>query len=260
MSDPRIKPRVPAVNWEHPLSRGLVGAWAFQDGGGSLLRDVSGQGNDGSLAGTPEWVRTRDGGGLDFDGTGSAVVTVPDNSLLDITGTITLECWLKPETLANTGGFAYKELSYMLYIATGSNIPQFYVYTPGLAVATAPSIPPVGEWCHMVGTYDGATVSLYINGVLVAATANTGSIATNSNDLVIGHFYYKPATYNYNGVIGSLRLWRRALLPGEVAATYSDPWSLYRSPEPVLAGAPAGGFFQFDQLTGGMPDLRGGMV
>ena len=224
------KPQNPQINRAHPLARGLVGAWAFTEGGGSTLRDVSGHGLDGALAGTPEWVRTRDGGGMDFDGTGSDVVTIPDNSLLDITDAITLECWLKPETLANTGGFAHKELAYMLYIATGSNLPQFYVYTPSVATATAPSIPPVGEWGHMVGTYDGTTISLYINGVLVDTTANTGSIATNSNDLVIGHYYYLPSTYNYNGVIGSLRVWDRSLKATEILDLYVSPWALYTRP------------------------------
>jgi hypothetical protein len=198
------------------------------EGGGGTLRDISGHGLDGAFTGTPEWVQTRDGSGLDFDGTGSEVVTVPDNSLLDITDAITLECWFKPETLTNTAGFVHKQGAYMLYIATGSDRPQFYVYTPSVATTLAPSIPPLGEWCHMVGTYDGATVSLYINGVLVDTTANTGSIATNANDLEIGRYYFSTSTYNYDGVISSVRLWRQALPASAIRDLYVSPWRLYK--------------------------------
>jgi hypothetical protein len=147
----------------------------------------------------------------------------------------------------------------MLYIATGSNLPQFYVYTPSVAATVAPTVPPLGEWCHMVGTYDGATISLYINGVLVGTTSDTGSIATNANDFEIGRYYFSPSTYNYDGVISSVRLWRRALPIGEVASLYYDPWDLYRPARPVrelYRGKAAGG----GAISTGLSAIEAGAV
>jgi hypothetical protein len=104
-------------------------------------------------------------------------------------------------------------------------------------------------------------IRLYIDGVLIAETADTTTGSTVSTAPLQMGWRYDYAR-RLNGAIGDVRLYDRALTPSEVASMYYDKWALYRSPEPVLAGAPAaaGGFFEFDQLTGGMPDLRGGMV
>jgi hypothetical protein len=103
-------------------------------------------------------------------------------------------------------------------------------------------------------------IRLYIDGVLIGETADTTTTSTvSTGPLQMGWRY--DYGRRLNGAIGDVRLYDRALTPSEVASMYYDPWALYRSPEPALAGTPAaGGFFDFDQLTGGMPDLRGGMV
>ncbi len=35
---------------------------------------------------------------------------------------------------------------------------------------------PMGSWSYAAGTYDGATIKLYVNGVLVASTNYTAPI------------------------------------------------------------------------------------
>ena len=55
---------------------GLVGYWKLDDGSGDQPLDSSGNGNNGSFAGTgPEWVEGKLGGGLKFDGTNQVRVT-----------------------------------------------------------------------------------------------------------------------------------------------------------------------------------------
>ncbi len=55
----------------------IVGAWLFDDGGGAVAEDSSGNGKDGELAGGAEWVDGQFGGALEFNGT-DAWVTVPE--------------------------------------------------------------------------------------------------------------------------------------------------------------------------------------
>jgi len=48
----------------------LVGWWTLDDGSGTTALDSSDFGNDGTLAGNPQWVTGRLNGALEFDGTG----------------------------------------------------------------------------------------------------------------------------------------------------------------------------------------------
>src|SRR5205823_8550115 len=44
-----------------------------------------------------------------------------------------------------------------------------------------------GTWYHIVGTFDGATVTLYVNGASVATASLTGSIAAGTNVISFGY-------------------------------------------------------------------------
>ena len=270
MSDPRIKPRVPRVNWEHPLAKGLVGAWAFQDGGGSVLRDVSGNGFDGVIT-DATWITDRYGGALDFDRSGDYVNL--GASVLQGVRTIAFT-WTFPN-----GWSSAEVTSAYLYSRTGwpSNDDSFRALATYLGnldfnfsigaspfyIRTTQTTWGAGHPYHfvfMIDPVDG--LKLYIDGVRevpLLFSNTTAAVPATAEPLYIAH---RPAGVPYGdgvGISGDFRLWNRALLPGEVESLYYDSWSLYRQPEPVLASAP-GGLFQFDQLTGGMPDLRGGMV
>jgi len=51
----------------------LVGWWKFDEVSGPNAQDSSGNGNDGTLIGNPQWVPGKVGGALDFDGDGDYV-------------------------------------------------------------------------------------------------------------------------------------------------------------------------------------------
>ena len=46
----------------------LLGWWRLDDGAGNTAIDFSGNGNDGTLEGDPQWVAGWIGGALEFDG------------------------------------------------------------------------------------------------------------------------------------------------------------------------------------------------
>ena len=272
MSDPRIKPRVPAVNPEHPLAKGLVGAWAMQDGGGSVLRNVSGNGFDGVIT-DATWTSDRYGTALEFDqavddgvAIGSSVVSgvrtvaftwtfpngwgswEPSDSYL----------WARADMPTNDDMYAC--------IATMLGNMDFYrmIGAANGFFRTTQSTWAAGHPYHIVFVIDPVDgIKVYIDGVREVPNVihnTTLAVVADSDDFYIGRRHNRGALYGV-GLCSDFRLWTRAIDANEATSLYQDPWSLYRSPEPVLAGAPAaGGFFEFDQLTGGMPDLRGGMV
>jgi hypothetical protein len=83
------------------------------------------------------------------------------------------------------------------------------------------------QWHMLAGTYDGATVRLYLDGTEVGSTPAMGNIAYNlasTNDFVIGTLK-DPACVeqtNFSGSIDEPRVYSRALTPAEIALL-ADP-------------------------------------
>ena len=80
---------------------GLVAAYAFNEGAGSTVADVSGNGNTGTIGGATWTTVGKFGNALVFNGTG-AQVTVPNAASLQLTTGMTLEAWVFP-TATPTG-------------------------------------------------------------------------------------------------------------------------------------------------------------
>ena len=84
------------------------------------------------------------------------------------------------------------------------------------AESTAGAVPQ-GTWTHLVGTYDGTTITLYVNGAQVATLAKSGAMTnTGSQNCVIGG--RADSTSNlFPGLIDDVRIYSRALTSAEVA-------------------------------------------
>ena len=80
--------------------------------------------------------------------------------------------------------------------------------------------PTVGAWYHAVGTFDGTTATMYLNGASVA-TASKPSWNTTSNVLRIGNDVGGYGWY-FPGSLDEIRIWNRCLSATEVANLYSE--------------------------------------
>lgn len=77
-------------------------------------------------------------------------------------------------------------------------------------------------WYHGILTYNGSTVSLYINGVLAASASTSGSILnTSTPSLNIGRKNSGNGEY-INGKVGLVKIYNRALTADEVRNNYSN--------------------------------------
>jgi Concanavalin A-like lectin/glucanases superfamily len=74
---------------------GLVGAYAFDRGTGTVAADASGNGNAGAIAGATWATRGRFGGALRFDGDDD-VVRIASSASLDLRRAMTLSAWSRP--------------------------------------------------------------------------------------------------------------------------------------------------------------------
>ena len=202
----------------------LVGAWSFDEASGPTASDSSGHGNDGDIAGAQHTTVGMYGGALAFDTEQDAVI-VPDSASLDATDGLTIEGWVRPNVLSGPlRSLAAKQgddgLAWGLFAAGPGGPPSGHAttaverYAHGTAkIALTPT------WTHLATTYDGSRIRLYVNGRLVATTAQQGPLVTGSGDLTIGN----NGGDWFDGLIDEVRVYDRALSASEILTDLATP-------------------------------------
>jgi len=156
-------------------------------------------------------------GTFSFNGSNS-VISAPNNTIFD-TQTPSVEVWIKTNALSQNGFFFEKgtvNTEYSLF-QEGANI----VWRQGSnsLYATTASYISTSQWAHIVGTYTSGSRNLYINGVLVASDSLSATVGTNSGGITIGS--YNSGGYFYNGSIGTVKVYNRALSAAEILQNFN---------------------------------------
>jgi glucose/arabinose dehydrogenase len=199
----------------------------FSEGQGTTAFDASGNGNNAELRNGTGWGPGRIGGGLALDGTNDLAAIANSPSLAFSDG-LTVAGWTR-RTAAPAGWHNLVSRQHtttnadQLFLAFKGATPYFGVNTPngGVVKAGTGSV-PLGEWVHLAGTYDGARIILYVNGVERARIAKTGALVPSSRPVLLGANANGPdplaGSEFLAGGLDGVRLYSRALSPGEVAA------------------------------------------
>jgi hypothetical protein len=82
---------------------------------------------------------------------------------------------------------------------------------------------PVNTWTHLAVTYDGSSVRVYMNGVLVRTKSQSGTISTSTGVLRIGG--NSISAQYFSGVIDEVRIYNRALNQTEIQSDMTAPVS-----------------------------------
>lgn len=93
------------------------------------------------------------------------------------------------------------------------------IYSVNTSDITSGSAISVDEWHHIVGTYDGTTQKLYIDGSLVSSATTSQTINTTTN-AEIGARNFSDRANEFAGKIDELAIWDRALTAAEVTEIY----------------------------------------
>ena len=155
-----------------------------------------------------------------FNGS-SGRVQVSSSAALQLTNKISLEAWIKPTSLPSSGSFRSvmtKAESYSLQF-NGPRL-EFTVIQSGTRrrLQTPTGAIAAGGTYHVVGTFDGTTQRLYVNGTQVASVALSGSATTNTNALYVGS--WDGGSEYFNGTIDEPAVYNVVLSASQVAAHY----------------------------------------
>lgn len=199
---------------------GLVAAYNFNEGTGSVVNDLSGNSNNGSIFQATWFSTGKFGKALTFDGTND-VVTVNASSNLDLTTAMTLESWVRP-TVTNGGWRTAllkengSQLAYALYAKESTNKPSGWMSTESTGSQSAGATPGLAAntWSHLAVTYDGFFLRLYVNGTLRASTVQTGNMRSSTGPLKFGG----NAIWGeyFKGQLDEIRIYNRALTQTEI--------------------------------------------
>lgn len=207
------------------------GAWNLNASSGTLARDLSGHHNDGTLENGAKWTTGRFQGGASFDGVG-AQIRVPDAAALDAPN-VTVSAWVNATApgpfkyVVAKGANGCAASSYGLYTGANGGL-QFYAST---ALGSSWTLSPEatgslwnGQWHNIIGSFDGSTVRLFVDGQQVGTgTPDSSPIGyglVTSNDLLIGN-YAGCSGLDFPGKIDEVKVFDRALSGNEIKWGYA---------------------------------------
>jgi hypothetical protein len=214
---------------------GLVLGYSFDRVNENLVLDSSPSGISGIRSGhpvppAPTLSLPGHGQAMSFSYDQKQFVYVADSDAIDV-NQYTLAAWVRylPKVHDERWEILEKAGAYWMNIRTDTRQLRsggFYNGCdgqPGAKWIKFDSNAPIPEktWTHVASTYDGATLKIYINGVLDNSKAVTGATCANKDVLAIGA-KYKPSGPIYeaflDGALDDLRIYKRALTAAEIIA------------------------------------------
>ena len=171
---------------------GLLGWWRLDDDPGSLARDSSGNGRDGTIMGNPARIEGVMGGAMEFHGKGVGggggdYIKCNSDAHMSLSGPISIAIWLRPEAVepeakgTETAPLAKADsvAGWSWQLRYGWLSPRPFMGfqfngTDGRVWVYVNQNLTQGEWCHVAGSYDGSTVKCYLNGTETDSQSMSG--------------------------------------------------------------------------------------
>jgi len=239
------------ISHELSVNPSTVAFWHFNEGSGfNFTADSSGNvdtgyynhgyiGNNQNPSNPdnqdPSWDTGKFGFGLNFDGINDTV-SVRDTSSLKISNNITVEAWVKTDSSNTSMAIADRYDSgtfgggWKFYLIDGNISLELveregnvtYPYIGGEAIGFTDLRD--GSWHHVLGTYNGSFIAVYVDGKLERLTSYSDTIKIGGPGLPsygtrIGH--YCPICggvigANFDGIIDELRIQNKSITQEEI--------------------------------------------
>jgi hypothetical protein len=198
----------------------LVAYWSFNEGKGSVLNESSVRHLNGTIHNS-SWTKGVKGTALDFNGEDS-YVSCADNDALNLTDSLTVEMWIKPDEWVaedygivgklsedRNSGWAFQYNGY-------ANLLQFRINIENKTEILSAAAPLTNSWHQIAGTYDGEKIKFYIDGIVRDSKQDSGKIATCINKLIIGKLSELKPEFYFRGVIDEVKVYNKALSESDI--------------------------------------------
>jgi hypothetical protein len=145
----------------------------------------------------------------------------------------TLEAWINPSVVSGVRSIilkmdsSYVNTDYYLRVYGGRLDFEWYNNGWNGVVEDTPSI-EASKWAHVVVTFDGSAVKLYVNGVLKKQGSQTSAVLTGTGNVEIGLVKRATPVNIFEGIIDEVRIYNRALSEEEIKENYDSKASNYQ--------------------------------
>jgi len=157
------------------------------------------------------------GKAMQFGATSAA--DVADSAVFDVAA-LTIEMWINPSQLPSTGNrFDLLDMNgqYVFSMEPSGDLKCALIGAPSLPSAVANLT--TGRWTHVACTYDGATVAVYVDGVVTATASGGGALSTGGNTGISLAADNPPGSGSrLIGLIDEVRLMNVARTPAQICA------------------------------------------
>jgi len=219
------------------INAGLISYWSFNEGTGTKVGDMSGNGNTGTWNGTgSHWTTGKFGGGGSFNGTNDYVES---SNFADNLPQLSVSVWFKSSQTAGTNYPAIVSKLDPGSTSSGDGWALFmrpHAGTMGkLFVIIQASDGSIwrskyttttyndGKWHHAVMLVNNLTVDLYVDGARPTLTDyQSGTITTYSTSYPVRVGRDSDTADVFNGIIDEVRIYNRALDASEITKLYES--------------------------------------
>jgi hypothetical protein len=178
-------------------------------GSGTIWRDISGNGNSGTLVNEPVFNSTN-GGYMSFDGVNDYITTSYTQPAQNTTTSFSWNSWVYPVRNSNADIFMGNRKTTLNFIKLTSNNFEYYPMSFGGALA-------LNIWQNICVVKSGSNFTYYKNGSQTATSTSTGSLV--ANPFFIGGD--NTASEYGQGRVAVAQIYNKALLAFEVLQNFN---------------------------------------
>ena len=221
------------INWAHPLAKGLVACWVFNEGSGNKVYDVASRRYDLDFFNSPTWIPGRNGDAVFFVKGDSEYLEI---SSVTFAEPLTVMGWFRTDDTTSFGmiwcsavAASTSERLMIQYRGDVGGDPLELNADGGVAAAAQTgngfSSNVWHHFCGILAANNNRTI--YLDADIANKGSDTGARGVYTPDRMAIGRECGSTPYYYDGSIDHVMIWNRVLTEDEVIWHYREPYAMF---------------------------------